>query len=416
MRSLSRYRRTKKTVLVAVLVAILVAVCQCVVAGDSWGTMVENVQVGGYAKSLNVSLQSSPLSGVPSGFMTSNQQWFNAKADAWHTSMELSVENTLVYSDAPLSTFRPYTHHSVNRRFDLEGTIYEETYSEDTLSVQRLNLRKSFGKGELIVGRQVVGLGRMLLFSPLDVFDPFSPEAIDTDERSGIDAVRFNHYWGLGGEVGGVVVFGDSQDNNAYLLNFSRNAKGVDLWGTGGSLHGRAMAGFGVAGHISGIGLKAEVTVLKGKNVSEQGGDLRSSFTLGGIELWYRFESGVNFLVEYLYNGAGAGTPEQYLLAKDSAANQEGLASFLGRQYLLFAPSYSFTPLIDLEVLGFWNLEDGSILIRPLLSISIADNLDLQLFWAMTDGRKPSAEAPGILRSEFGSMGDYGGIYVKYFF
>ncbi|WP_415718957.1 hypothetical protein [Maridesulfovibrio sp.] len=378
--------------------------------------LLSNIEISGYVKSLNTVMQPSPLAGLPSGFITSNQQRIDLTGEVRDIDFEVSAENNLIFSEAALSEFDPFTHNSVNRIINLESTIFTDKYSEDKLDIDRLLIRKNFDYGELTVGRQAIGYGRMSMVSPLDVIEPFSPDALDTDTRSGVDAVRATHYFDLGGQLGGSIVLGDEEENNSYLLNFSQNVNGIDILGICGSLRERPMLGAGFATDIGGMGLKAEAVFYIGKDVNQEGGDIHSSFAVGGIEAWYRFENGINFIVEYLYNGAGENDPAKYLEVKSSAANNEGLNAFYGQHYLLFGPSYAFTPLVELKILSFWNILDGSVFARPLLDISVTDNTDVQLFWAMTTGAEPSPATPNIPRSEFGSIGDYGGVYLKYYF
>jgi hypothetical protein len=375
-----------------------------------------NIEVSGYAKSLNIVMQPSPLAGIPSGFTTSNQQRVDLTGEISEFEFEVSAENNLIYSENPLSGFDPFTHKSVNRIVKLESTIFTDKYSEDKLDIDRLLIRKNFDNGDLTVGRQAIGYGRMSLFSPLDVVEPFSPEALDTETRSGVDAIRATHYFDLGGQLGGSVILGDGVENNSYLVNFSQNINGFDILGVTGVLRERPMIGGGFATDIGELGLKSEVVFYVGKDVNQEGGDIHSSFVVGGIEAWYRFENGINFIVEYLYNGAGENDPDKYLKVKDSAANNDGLNAFYGQHYLLFGPSYAITPLVELKVLSFWNILDSSVFARPLLDISVTDNIDVQVFWAITAGEEPSPATPNIPRSEFGSIGDYGGIYMKYYF
>lgn len=378
--------------------------------------LVKNFEVSGYVKSLAAVLQPSPLKGIPSGFSTSNQQRLDFTGEVREVNFEFSLENNFTYSSSPLSEFSPFTHKSVNRIADLESTIFKSEYTKDTLDIDRIFVNKTFYSNDISIGRQAVGYGRMSLLSPLDVVEPFSPDALDTDTRAGVDAVRATHYFDLGGQLGGSVILGDKVDNYSYLINFSQNISGVDILGITGSLRERPMVGAGLATDVAGIGLKTEAVFYLGKNVGLKGGDIHSSFLIGGIEAWYRFENGINFIAEYLYNGAGESDPSKYLEVQDSAANREGLNSFYGQHYLLFGPSYAITPLVELKLLSFWNLTDSSVFIRPLLDISITDNIDMQLFWATATGAGPSSDTSHIPRSEFGSIGDYGGIYMKYYF
>jgi hypothetical protein len=140
---------------------------------------------------------------------------------------------------------------------------------------------------------------------------------------------------------------------------------------------------------------------------------------IAAVEGWYRFANGMTLVAQYLHNGAGAKDPADYPQAALSAPIQEGLTSLLGRHYLLAAPSFELHPLVTLNGLLIWNLADDSWLLRPTLAISLADNLGLELFWTHLAGNSPRQRPfplPAESRSEFGSQGDSGGFFLKWFF
>jgi len=375
-----------------------------------------DLQLGGHLKSLNIHLQSPPESGLSSGEVSSNRLRLDVKRRVVEgADIELSAENILLYTDPPGILL--FSRSSVNRIVDLEKNWNEGGRFQDQLFVDRFNLRAEKYGAEWTLGRQAVGFGRIALFSPLDVIAPFPPDALDTDVRPGVDALRGVHYFGLGGQIGAIAVFGDGKENNSYLGAFSLNTGGIDLLAIAGSLREREMAGFGLAGSLGGLGLKGELSFYDGKDVGSAGGDLHDTFVIGAVETWYRFDNGLILLTEYLYNGTGVGNPEDYGEVIDSASFREGLSFLAGRHYLLTGPSYEVHPLLTVSGLLIWNLEDDSFFLRPLGEYSLSDNLILQAFWNFSEGREPKKVFGfPVLRSEFGSAGDSGGIFLKYFF
>jgi hypothetical protein len=249
------------------------------------------------------------------------------------------------------------------------------------------------------------------------VVAPFPPDALDTDVRPGVDAIRVTRYFGRGGQLGGALVFGQEDVENSYLLTFSQNWEGLDILALAGSLRDRWMGGAGLAGSLGGLGLKGEMTVYQGKEVGQPGGDPADSFTLAALEGWFRLDNGLVLLAEYLYNGPGSRDPGGYLQTAQAAPLNEGLTFLTGRHYLLLAPSYELHPLATLQGLVIWNLLDDSFLARPLLNLSLADNLALQLFWNFYVGEKPLTDLPlPVPQSEFGSVGNSGGMFLSWYF
>ena len=276
-----------------------------------------------------------------------------------------------------------------NRALDLTDTWGEGNAVSAQVQIDRLSLSGRSNHFEWAVGRQAIGFGRILLASPLDIIAPFAPDAIDTEIRPGIDAIKVQGYFGPSTEIGGYAVLGDRLGDSSGLVSYSTNTGGTDILGIAGSLRDRPIVGFGVAGDVGGLGLKAEVACYAGKHVSRPDGDLHHFFAIAALECWYRFGSGLVLTGQYLYNGAGADRPDDYMQALESAPIKEGLSFLLGQHYLLLAPSYEIHPLATLSGLIIVNLQDHSCLLRPALDISLSDNLSLMIFWALNLGDTP---------------------------
>lgn len=330
----------------------------------------------------------------------------------------LALDNRWLYTSPAAAV--PLPGENLNRRLDLQHDIARGQASAAQLQIDRLQLQGSSHGLDWSVGRQPIGFGRIVIFSPLDIIAPFAPEALDTDVRPGVDALRVVHYFGLGGQLGATTVFGRSPKYNSYLGTFSTNVKQIDLLANSGSLRDRPMVGLGAAGSLGGLGLKAEASFYRGRDLSRPEGDPARHFTIAALEGWYRLENGLVLLGEYLYNGPGSDDPASYPLALQRAPYREGMTFLAGRQYLLLGPSYQLHPLVELQGLAIWNLQDDSFLARPLVNLSLGDNLSLQLFWAFAFGQKPAPPPlpgfPPVVRSEFGSQGDGGGLFFSWYY
>lgn len=388
-----------------------------IVSAPAGAALIEDGEAGGSLKTLNTGYSAPPGTPFKDGFFSVNSQRLELGGKLRKAvRAEFALENQVLYSDPPGQILLP--SDSANRRLDLEHDWNRGHHWSNRLAVDRLLIRGSSGNLDWSIGRQAVGFGRIVIFSPLDIVAPFAPDALDTDVRPGIDAVRAIRYFGLGGQIGATAVFGQDSADNSYLLTWTGNRSGIDFLGIGGVLRDRKMAGIGLAGSLGTLGIKAEASHYEGKNVDVPGGDLSASFTIAALELWYRFDNGVVFLCEYLYNGAGASGPDRYLEAVASGPVNEGLTYLLGRQYLMVGPSWDLHPLMTLSGLAIWNLKDDSALLRPQLQWSLADNLSLDLFYAVNIGQAPQQVAPGLAlpRSEFGSAGDSGGVLLRWYF
>jgi len=393
------------------------ALCLLVVLLPTVTTAADAWTLGGSLKSLDLYLDAAPESGTVDSKVSSNRLRLELAGPLREKlDLEAALDYQLLLSD-PAGAL-PLPGNSVNRRLDLDHSWYSGAVA-DRLDLDRLNLSGTFAGARWRAGRQAIGFGRIAIFSPLDIVAPFPPDALDSDVRPGVDAVNLVRYFGLGGQLGGTAVFGDRPRHNSYLATFSENVVQTDILALAGSLRHRPVLGLGLAGSLGTLGLKGEAALYRGTDAGAPAGDLHRHFAIAAVETWYRFDAGPILLAEYLYNGAGAAHPQDYPAAWQSAAYREGLSFFAGRHYLLLGPSWEVHPLVKLEGLLIANLADGSFLLRPLVDLSLSDNATLQLFYSYTWGRTPRPQPPlpvAVPRSEFGSAGDSGGLFLKYFF
>ncbi len=372
----------------------------------------------GSVKSLSIYGEEAPAELFPDYRLSSNR--LRLEMD-WHLERAWQFEAALDYQYLwrnPKSAFS-LPKKTYNRHLDMEKTWRDDDYASSLLQVDRLNLHWRTGDTDVTLGRQAVGFGRILIFSPLDVIAPFAPDALDTDIRRGVDALQAIYNYGTDGQLAVTAVWGEKNSENSLLATWTDNRYGLDLLMITGSLRDRPMFGAGLAGSLGPLGLKGEFSVYEGKDTNKAGGDLHDIFAVAAVEAWYRFGSGISLVTQYLYNGPGVGNPKDYNKVLLSAPLQEGLTYLLGRHYLMVAPSYEIHPLATIQGIVIYNLADDSVLLRPTLDLNLADNVTLQIFWTSHIGDKPrtvSAFQPPEPRSEFGMIGDNCGLFLKYFF
>ncbi len=373
-------------------------------------------EISGSLRQLSQVIASAPL--LDQGLkLSSSTLRLEARQElAEYADVEFALENQWLYSSP--NGIVPLSSDASNTRIDMSKTWREDDLWSTRLQVDRLYLHGSLGPLRWAAGRQPFGFGNIVMFSPLDVIAPFPPDAIDTEYRPGVDALRLDLANDAGDLFGAVAVLEDTADLNSYLATGSFNRRGVDLQLLAGDLRDRTMGGVGLASYLGGLGIKGELTWYEGKRVGEISGDLYDDFPVGAVELWYRFANDLVLLVEYLHNGAGGEAPERYQAVAASAPVREGLTSLLGQNYLLVAPSYELHPLMTVSALGIWNLDDDSYLVRPQVSLSLSDNLALEISHTLNRGKAPLTPAPGIVvpRSEFGLFGDSAALYLRWYF
>jgi hypothetical protein len=392
--------------------------CSAILAGSPRMAHAETPQWSGSVKSFDFYVDQAPADLFPSYWISSNQLRLNmdwAPINSWY--LETAVEYQNIWSDQ--SEIADFPEINYNRHLDMEEEWQHGNHAASNLQVDRLNLQWQTEAVDTVVGRQAIGFGRILIYSPLDVIAPFAPDAIDTEVRRGVDALHSTFNYGINGQISAIAVWGSRTKYNSFLGTWSDNRDGLDLLMIGGQLRGRAMFGAGVAGNLGTLGLKGEFSIHDGRDTDNAGGDLHDTYVLGAIESWYRFDNGISLIAQYLYNGPGADNPEDYPAVLNSAPLQEGLTYLLGRNYLIIAPAYELHPLATLQGLMIYNIDDQSALIRPNLVLSLADNLSLQLLYSWHIGqqpRVPNTYLPAVPRSEFGSYGDSCGLFLSWYF
>jgi hypothetical protein len=397
--------------------AAALLLCGCLFTSTSFANT-SLPEWSGSIKSLNLYGEQAPAGLLPDYQLSSNRARLSMgwqPAQNWQ--FEASLDYQYLWSD-PSGTV-PLPANGYNRRLNMDKVWQHGTHGASRLQADRLNLQWRTGTVDTTLGRQAVGFGRILIYSPLDVIAPFAPDAIDTEVRSGIDALHTIFNYGLDGQLGAIAIWGKEARYDSVLATWSDNHAGLDMLMIGGRLRGHAMFGAGLAGNLGTLGLKGEFSIHKGRDTGEVGGDLHDAYALAAIETWYRFDNGISLIAEYLYNGPGSDESKEYLEVLTSAPLQEGLTHLLGRHYLIVAPAYELHPLVTAQGLLLYNLLDESALIRPTLDINLADDLSLQLFWTFHSGREPRVVAslqPVEPRSEFGLRGDAGGLFLKWFF
>jgi len=395
----------------SVFILLIIMIC----SPSAWAVNLD-ISTGGSIKSLNYFLDDGPLS--KNNILSADSFRLDLKGRfGAATEVEFSLEQRLLWANR--SGGVGLNPNTVNRYFDLETVQNDGGKLSGATQVDRFSFHVDHGSFSWTLGRQAIGFGRISLFSPLDVIAPFPPDALDIDVRPGVDAVKINRYFGLAGQLGGVAVFSDETDDRSYLLTAGENIAKVDLLFLGGRLRGRPMVGVGLAGEFGAVGIKSEISWYRGADVGQSGGDLKEHFSVAALEGWYRFDNGLILIAEYLYNGFGSQDPQGYVAVANSAPIKEGLGFLLGRQYVLLGPSYQMHPLVTLNGLMIYNIEDESILFRPLLAVSLSDNLQMDLFWSFTAGRQPSRDqltGLPLVRSEFGSLAESGGLFLRWYF
>ncbi len=363
--------------------------------------------VQGHSRLLTTYQDSSPVQ--PS-------QWIGAVELRLHDNQPLTSSLSWQWGATATGWYRqhPTTWADVqsNQRMDLTHVTGDERHWTTQAEIDRLALHANIGRHQITLGRQAIGFGRIALYSPLDIIAPFAPDALITDVRPGIDALRWNINLTASSQLQAIQIWGQDSGDNSLLLALETLFDWGDLLLLGGELAGRPMLGAGIASQWAGIGIKCEATTY-GRKPQQDGNDPHDEFTIAAVECDARLFADVYLTMDYLFNGCGSDHPHEAKTILASAFYQEQRAYLTGRHYLISSLSAELHPLLTVELFSLINLGDHSAMIRPGLSISLSDNLSLDLHYAWLDGHHGTALQPA---SEFGDQGDLSSLFLSYYF
>ncbi len=260
-------------------------------------------------------------------------------------------------------------------------------------------------------GRQAITWGNGLIFSPMDIVNPFDPTAVDTEYKTGDDMLYGQFLRDNGDDIQAAFVFrrnlpsgdpesdegtaavkyhgilGESEYDLLIARHYDRNTFGI---GGNRGLGGAVWRGDLMVSEAS-SGTKIQLVT-----------NLSYSWVWGG-----RNVSGV---IEYYFNEFGQ-KGGRYDLASISQNVDllerlaRGEAFTLGRNYLAGGLTIELTPLWTITPNVFTNIDDGSALLQIVSSNNLSQNVEF--LGALNIPLGPSG-------SEFGGIGsDMAGVYLS---
>lgn len=228
----------------------------------------------------------------------------------------------------------------------------------------RAQLQIAFGDTDLRIGRQRIAWGTGRFWSPLDLLNPFSPVALERDERLGVDAVLVEHKFGPVSRLAAVYAPSRVPGESSRALQWHDNARGVDFSFTGGRFGSDNVIGLDLAGQIGQAGVRAELTHVRPRE--------GKAFNRSLVGIDYAFANTLTLSAELYRDGGGADSMAAY----DFVALVTGSRQTLAQHYLGLHAGYDITPLLKLNTDVVLNLDDRSRFVAPSITYSIRTNLD----------------------------------------
>lgn len=300
---------------------------------------------------------------------------------------------------------RPNPEPTAYRVADLPTCLYPSSGTPSgtfglTQSLDRISISIALPQADLYIGRQAIAFGSARVINPTDVLAPFVYEALDTEERLGIDAVRVRKPLGLMGELDAGIAFGDdfAIRSGAAFFRTRMYLSETDVSLMAMAFQENLLLGVDLARAVVSAGAYIEAAQVWTDTFNSRRSQ-QDYFRLSmGID--YNFSQGIYTFAEYHLNTAGSSSARDYLTRPDRVPYTEGGVYLYGRHYLSPGLTYQATPLLTVTAQALINLTDGSAFLAPSAEYSAAENVVLAagLFYGL--GRQtPTGIAP---ESEFG--------------
>ena len=266
--------------------------------------------------------------------------------------------------------------------FTLSDRIVNRGPTVVVASLDRLSLAYASPTTVVRVGRQVLTWGAGLVFRPMDLFDPFSPSATDTEYKPGVDMVYVQRLFADGSDLQLVVAprpphrgAAPSADDSSAALHYQRVLFGHRTTWLVARDHGDWVGAVGVNGALGGATWNLELvpTGVRREGVRVSGiANISNGMTLMGRN--------ATVFAEYFRNGFGAGSGAIDLAGlppdlKDRLAR--GQVFDVRRDYLAGGLTLEINPLFTVGPTVIADLDDGSVFLLAAGTWSLGDNLTL---------------------------------------
>ena len=269
------------------------------------------------------------------------------------------------------------------RLMNLTDTLRDEGKVAAIHRLDRLSL--TFATDNLVAraGRQAITWGNGLVFSPMDIVNPFDPTAVDTEYKAGDDMVYAQYLLANGDDVEFAQVF--RRDPVSGDPGSSVNTTAVKYHGRIGDGEYDLLVADSYSDTTIGVGGNRSVggAVVHGDLVWVDSIDGSKFQLVANISYsWVWGGKNVSGLVEYYFNefGQPSGRYDLASLSQNTALLnrlQRGETFTVGRHYLAGGLAVEMTPLWTLTPNLFANLDDNSALLQIVSRNSLSDNAEV---------------------------------------
>ena len=342
--------------------------------------------------------------------------WLTYQVDYLNAKQQLAAPP----APAPLAGPNLFRRRPVRKYLERPETTTQFPATTQTVQwfheLDRAWLRADAGPLKIIAGRQPIGWGAGRIWRPTNLFAPFSPLALDTEFRPGVDGLLVRGFPSDFSAVTLAVVASPASQptiGDSAVLHF-RGSVGeeTELTLLGGTLRDEPVAGGSLETSWLGAGWRLEALTFESRGRKE-----RETQAVAGVD--FRFAAGLLLLAEIYPHTLGAvAEADLPRVAADPVFLEGRLPQLAGT---VFGAGFSY------EFGGLWTsgynllasaLRDDqgrrrpSLLHQVVLTYSLSDEAEAN--FVILAGSGPKAEPKGLIHSEFGHLPDTLLVSVKF--
>lgn len=265
---------------------------------------------------------------------------------------------------------------------DLSDAVTESGRTDARHRLDRFSVSYTAERWVIDLGRQAHSWANGLVFRPLDLFDPFAPDAIDASYKPGIDALYVQRLLADGSDVSALIV--PRRDPATGRLSRDQASMAIKWHVFGPRLQTDLLVARDYRDTVVGFGLNGSweqaVWRMSIVPVRLDTGGMRTSLVANFEHAWSWRERNLSGYLEYFHNGFGEAGRRYTLdeLNADLVARlARGQTFNTGRDYFAGGLRIQVTPLLDVNPSLLLNLRDHSALLLIEGTYSLAENSGL---------------------------------------
>lgn len=268
------------------------------------------------------------------------------------------------------------------RLFDLTDAIDDDGKFVVLQRLDRLSVGYASDQAVVRVGRQALSWGNGLIFTPMDIVNPFDPATVDREYKTG-DDMLYGQYLRDNGDdiqfsyvVRRDVVSGDPQfDQSTVAVKYHGIVSDAEYDFLIARNYGETTVAVGGNRSIGGAVWRGDLVVTDAASGSKMQLVTNLSYA------WTWNGKNVSGILEYYFDEYGQ--QEDRYDTSSLAQNPEllrrlarGQSFTIGRHYIAGGLSIEMTPLWILTPNFFANVEDGSALLQVVTRNSLSDEME----------------------------------------